>query len=171
MRETRVTVAEINGSRDGRAGISISAGRRKAGNRHRGRAEILPRRPASCNVLVVDGFVNGEPAPACARSLSTKARSPRCANPVSWSPISQADDKNIERHSTASRKASAGTDALARGRKGQPHRVCSRGGPARVAWAELKARACAADRLSICRLQDLSRSASAQPATARFLTL
>ena len=72
MPRTRVTVVEIDPGvvnvarryfhfpeEDARLGIVIGDG-----------AEVVPQRPASCDVLVVDGFVNGSPAKRlCTRSF------------------------------------------------------------------------------------------------------
>jgi len=90
MPQTRVTVVEIDPGvvtaarryfrfpeEDARLQIVIGDG-----------AQAVPQRPASCDVLVVDGFVNGSPRRACARDRSTTAPSPRCARAASWSPTS-----------------------------------------------------------------------------------
>jgi spermidine synthase len=175
MRETRVTVAEINPGvvtvarkyfhlpqEDERLEIVIGDG-----------AEILPRRPASCDVLVVDGFVDGEPARAlCTQSFYESAFA-ALREPGIMVANFMADDKNIERHFGRIEKSFGRYPTLLLAEeKDNLIAFAHRGCPARVAWAELKARARAADRrfdLPLARsFPDLRRR---NPHTARFLTL
>jgi spermidine synthase len=175
MPGTRVTVAEINPGvvtvarkyfhlpqEDERLEIVIGDG-----------AEILPRRPASCDVLVVDGFVNGEPARAlCTQSFYESAFA-ALREPGIMVANFMADDQNIERHFERIEKAFGRHPTLLLAEE-EDNLIAfaHRGGPARIAWAELKARARAAARLFDLRLArslpDLRRR---NPHTARFLTL
>jgi spermidine synthase len=175
MPGTRVTVAEINPGvvtvarkyfhlpqEDARLEIVIGDG-----------AEILPRRPASCDVLVVDGFVNGEPARAlCTQSFYESAFA-ALREPGIMVANFMADDQNIERHFDRIEKAFGRHPTLLLAEE-EDNLIAfaHRGGPARIAWAELKARARAAARLFDLRLArslpDLRRR---NPHTARFLTL
>ena len=173
--ETRVAVIEINPGvvtvarkyfhfppEDERLEVVIGDG-----------AEILPRRRASCDVLVVDGFVNGEPARTlCTQSFYESAFA-ALREPGIMVANFMADDKKIERHFDRIEKAfgRAPTLLLAE-EEDNLIAFAHRGGPARIAWTELKARARAADRLFDLRLArslpDLRRR---NPHTARFLTL
>jgi spermidine synthase len=175
MPRTRVTVAEINPGvvtvarkyfhlppEDERLEIVIGDG-----------AEILPRRPAGCDVLVVDGFVNGEPARAlCTQSFYESAFA-ALREPGIMVANFMADDKNIERHFDRIERAFGRYPTLLLAEE-EDNLIAfaHRGGPARIAWVELKARARAAARLFDLRLAksfpDLLRR---NPHTARFLTL
>jgi spermidine synthase len=175
MPRTRVTVAEINpgvvtvarkyfhlAEEDERLKIVIGDG-----------ADILPRRPASCDVLVVDGFVNGEPARAlCTQSFYESAFS-ALREPGIMVANFMADDKKIERHFDRIERAFGRHPTLLLAEE-EDNLIAfaQRGGPARISWAELKARARTAARLFDLPLakcfSDLRRR---NPHTARFLTL
>ncbi len=175
MPRTRVTVAEINPGvvtvarkyfhlpqEDERLEIVIGDG-----------AEILPRRPASCDVLVVDGFVNGEPARAlCTQSFYESAFA-ALREPGIMVANFMADDKNIERHFDRIEKSFGRHPTLLLAEE-EDNLIAfaHRGGPARIAWTELKARARAVERLFDLPLAksfpDLRRR---NAHTARFLTL
>src|SRR5258708_6720296 len=100
MLQTRVTVVEINPGvvtvarryfhfpeEDARLEIVIGDG-----------AEAVPQRPASCDVLVVDGFVNGSPAKdLCTRSFYDSAFAALRPGGVMVANF-MADDKRIETH-------------------------------------------------------------------------
>jgi len=175
MPKTRVTVAEINpgvvtvarkyfhfAEEDERLEIVIGDG-----------AEILPQRRASCDVLVVDGFVNGRAADAlCTQSFYDSAFA-ALREPGIMVANFMADDKRIERHCERIEKSfgRCPTLLLAEEEDNLIAFAC-RGGPARIAWTELKARARASARLFGLPLvkcfPDLRRR---NPHTARFLTL
>ncbi len=104
MPKTRVTVVEINPGvvsvarkyfhfpgEDARLAIVIGDG-----------AEAVPQRPASCDVLVVDGFVNRS-----ARRRSTPPRSPRCARAGCWWPTSWPTTSASRPTASVSKRASA----------------------------------------------------------------
>src|SRR5260370_24219939 len=100
MLQARVTVVEINPGvvtvarryfhfpeEDARLEIVIGDG-----------AEVVPRRPASCDVLVVDGFVNGSPAKGlCTRSFYDGAFAALRPGGVMVANF-MSDDKRIETH-------------------------------------------------------------------------
>ena len=175
MPETRVTVAEINpgvvtvarryfhfAEEDERLEIVIGDG-----------AEILPQRRASCDVLVVDGFVNGRAADAlCTQSFYDSAFA-ALREPGIMVANFMADDKRIERHCERIEKSFGRTPTLLLAEE-EDNLIAfaHRGGPARIAWTELKARARAAARCFDLPLvkcfPDLRRR---NPHTARFLTL
>ena len=175
MPKTRVTVAEINpgvvtvarkyfhfAEEDERLEIVIGDG-----------AEILPQRPASCDVLVVDGFVNGRAADAlCTPSFYDSAFA-ALREPGIMVANFMADDKRIERHCERIEKSFGRSPTLLLAEE-EDNLIAfaHRGGPARIAWAELKARARAVDRsfgLPLAKsFPDLRRR---NPHTARFLTL
>jgi spermidine synthase len=175
MPRTRVTVAEINPGvvtvarryfhlprEDERLEIVIGDG-----------AEILPRRAASCDVLVVDGFVNGEPARAlCTQSFYESAFA-ALREPGIMVANFMADDKRIERHLDRIERAFGRYPTLLLAEE-EDNLIAfaHRGGPARIAWADLKVRARAAEQLFDLPLArcfpDLRRR---NPHTARYLTL
>src|SRR5438445_183812 len=98
MPQTRVTVVEINPGvvtaarryfhfpeEDARLEIVVGDG-----------AEVVPQRPASCDVLVVDGFVNGSPAKdLCTRSFYDSAFAALRPGGVMVANF-MSDDKRIE---------------------------------------------------------------------------
>jgi spermidine synthase len=92
-------------------------------------AEAVPRRPASCDVLVVDGFVNGSPAKAlCTRSFYDGGRIAESFGRTPTLLLAEEEDNLIA--------------------------FALRGGPPRIRWTELKARARAAQRLLELPLED-----------------
>jgi len=175
MPRTRVTVAEINpgvvtvarkyfhfAEEDERLEIVIGDG-----------AEIMPRRPASCDVLVVDGFVNGRAADAlCTQSFYDSAYA-ALREPGIMVANFMADDKRIERCCERIVKSFGRYPTLLLAEeKDNLIAFAHRGGPARIAWTELKARARAAARLfDLPLVKSLPGLRRRNPHTARFLTL
>jgi spermidine synthase len=171
----RVTVAEINpgvvtvarkyfhfAEEDERLRIVIGDG-----------AEIVPLRPASCDVLAVDGFVDGKPADAlCTQSFYDAARAALRPPGVLVANF-MADDRQLERHFERIAKSfgRAPTLLLAEERDNLIA-FAFRGGPRRVAWSVLRARARAAERLFDLPLGScLAPLKERNPHTARFLSL
>jgi spermidine synthase len=175
MLQTHVTVVEINPGvvtvarryfhfpeEDGRMEIVIGDG-----------AEAVPQRPASCDVLVVDGFVNGSPAKAlCARPFYDGAFAALRPSGVMVANF-MSDDKGIETYCGRIEESFGRNPTLLLAEEEDNIIAFAvRGGPARISWAELKARARDAQRvfdlpLEEC-LADLRRRNSH---TAQFLTL
>jgi len=175
MPETRVTVAEINPGvvtaarkyfrfpeEDERLEIVIGDG-----------AEVVPARPMSCDVLVVDGFVNGKaPETLCAQSFYDAAFAALRETGVMVANF-MADDKRIERH-LGRIAASFGRPAtlLLAEEKVNLVAFAFRGGPARIPWSELRARARAAKALFSLPLEEcLAPLKKRNRHTARFLSL
>ena len=144
MRKTRVVVVEINPGvvtvarryfrfpeEDGRLEIVIGDG-----------AQIVPARPSSCDVLVVDGFVNGKPATDlckqsfyCAGFAALRYGGVMVANFM-------ADDRKLERHCARIERAFGRPPLLLLAEEGDNLIAFAlRGGPSRLAWPELRARA------------------------------
>jgi len=175
MPDTRVTVAEINPGvvtvarkyfhfpeEDERLEILIGDG-----------AEVVPSRPASCDVLVIDGFVDGKaPDALCTLSFYEAAFAALRETGVMVANF-MADDKRIERHleriaASFGRKA---TLLLAEERDNLIA-FALRGGPPRIAWSELRARARAGKALFDLPLEAFLASLRKRNRhTARFLTL
>src|SRR6267142_377626 len=144
MPRTRVTVVEINPGvvtvarkyfrfpeEDERLELVIGEG-----------AGAVARRTASCDVLVVDGFVNGKVADSlCTPAFydaAFAALRPRGAMVANF----MADDAKLERHCARIEKAFGRPPALLLAEE-QDNLIAFalRGGPSRLAWARLKARA------------------------------
>ena len=175
MPGTRVSVAEINPGvvtvarkyfhfpeEDDRLEIVIGDG-----------AQLVLERPASCDVLVVDGFVNGSPAKdLCAQSFYDGAFEALREGGVMVANF-MSDDKRLK---TWCRRiqASFGRHPTLLLAEEEDNIIAFgiRGGPPRIAWAELKARVHAAQRLFGLSLEecfaDLRRR---NTHTARFLNL
>lgn len=150
MPGTRVTVVEINPGvvtvarkyfhfpeEDARLAIVIGDG-----------AEVVPQRPASCDVLVVDGFVNGRPAKAlCTPSFYDSTVAALRPGGVLVANF-MSDDKRIE---TCCKRieTSFGRRPVLLLAEEEDNIIAFalREGPPRIAWSELQARARAAQRL------------------------
>ena len=175
MPQTRVTVVEINPGvvtvarkyfhfpgEDGRLEIVTGDG-----------AEVVPQRPASCDVLVVDGFVNGSPAKdLCTQSFYDSAFAALRPGGVMVANF-MSDDKRIEAYCGRIEESFGRNPTLLLAEEEDNFIAFAlRDGPPRIPWAELKARARAAQRLFDLPLQeclaDLRRRNSH---TTRFLTL
>jgi spermidine synthase len=175
MLRTRVTVAEINPGvvtvarryfrfpeEDGRLEIVIDEG-----------AAAVAQRPASFDVLVVDGFVNGRVADSlCTRSFYAAAFAalrPRGVMVANF----MADDRRLERHSARIEKTFGRSPALLLAEE-QDNLIAFavRGGPSRLAWTQLRARARAArERLGLNLDASLGALKERNPGTARYLEL
>jgi spermidine synthase len=175
MRQTRVTVVEIDPGvvtvarryfhfpeEDARLEIVIGDG-----------AQVVPRRPASCDVLVVDGFVNGSPAKdLCARSFYGSAFAALRPGGVMVANF-MSDDKRIETYCGRIEESFGRSPALLLAEEEDNFIAFAlRGGPPRVAWAELKARARAANALFGLPLEECFASLRRHNShTSRFLEL
>lgn len=148
MPKTRVVVAEINPGvvtvarkyfrfpeEDERLEIVVGDG-----------AEIVPARPASCDVLVVDGFVNGSPAKdLCTQSFYDAAFAALRKGGVMVANF-MSDDKRLEAYCERIEKSFGSRPALLLAEEEDNFIAFAiRGGPPRIAWTELKARARAAN--------------------------
>ena len=157
MPDTRVTVVEINPGvvtvarryfrfpgEDSRLEIVIGDG-----------AEAVPQRPASCDVLVVDGFVNGSPAKSlCTRSFYDGAFAALRPGGVMVANF-MSDDKRIETYcGRIAESFGRGPTLLLAEEEDNIIAFALRGGPLRVRWTDLKARARAAQRLLDLPLED-----------------
>ena len=175
MLRTRVTVVEIDPGvvnvarryfhfpeEDARLEIVIGDG-----------AEVVPQRPASCDVLVVDGFVDGSPAKnLCTRSFYDSAFAALRPGGVMAANF-MSDDTLIETYCGRIEESFGRSPTLLLAEEEDNFIAFAlRNGPPRIAWAELKARARAAQRLFDLPLEeclaDLRRRNSH---TAQFLTL
>ena len=175
MPKTRVTVVEINPGvvtvarkffhfpeEDERLEIVIGDG-----------AGIVPARPASCDVLVVDGFVNGSPAKdLCAQSFYDSAFAALRSGGVMVANF-MADDKRIEAYCKRIEKSFGRHPTLLLAQEEDNFIAFAlRGGPPRVAWSELKARARAARDLLGLPLEECFASLRRHNShTSRFLEL
>jgi spermidine synthase len=118
-------------------------------------AEAVPQRPASCDVLVVDGFVNGSPAKGlCTRSFYDGAFAALRAGGVMVANF-MSDDRRIETYCRRI-EASFGRAPTLLLAEEEDNLIAFalRGGPPRIRWTELKARARAAQRLLELPLED-----------------
>ena len=136
-------------------------------------AEAVPQRPASCDVLVVDGFVNGSPAKdLCTRSFYDGAFAALRPGGVMVANF-MSDDKRIENY-CGRIEESFGRDPTLLLAEEEDNFIAFalRDGPQRIPWAELKGRARTAQRLFDLPLEeclaDLRRRNSH---TTQFLTL
>src|SRR5262249_35746648 len=134
-------------------------------------AEAVAERPASCDALAVDGFVNG----AVASTLCTQAfydaayaaLRPRGVLVANF----MADDTRLERHCARIEKSFGRPPVLLLAEE-QDNLIAFavRGGPARLAWKDLEARARAARARLGLRLDDsLAPLKERNPGTARYL--
>jgi spermidine synthase len=136
-------------------------------------AEEVVERPASCDVLVVDGFVNGRVAPTlCTQSFydaAFAALRPRGVLVANF----MADDARLERHCARIQKAFGRSPALLLAEE-QDNLIAFavRGGPSRLAWKDLESRAREARaRLGLPLEQSLAPLRERNPGTARYLEL
>jgi spermidine synthase len=175
MARTRVTVIEINPGvvtvarkffhfpdEDERLEIVIGDG-----------AEIVPRRPGSADVLVVDGFENGKPAEAlCTQPFYDAAFAVLRKGGVLVANF-MSDDKKMERHFERIEKSFGRQPTLLLAEeKDNLIAFALRGGPARIAWTELTERARAASALLGLQLEEsFSSLRRRNPHNHRFLTL
>ena len=175
MPGTRVTVAEIDPGvvtvarkyfrfpeEDERLEIVIGDG-----------AAAVAERSASCDVLVVDGFVNGNVADSlCTRSFYDAAFSALRPEGVMVANF-MADDGKLERHCARIEKAFGRAPILLLAEE-QDNLIAfaMRGGPRRLAWSQLRARARAASALFGLQLKEcLAALKERNPGTGRFLDL
>jgi len=175
MPATRVTVAEINPGvvtvarkyfqfpeEDERLGIVIGEG-----------AEEVARRPASCDVLALDGFVNGRVAGSlCTRMFYESAFAalrPRGVMVANF----MADDPRLERHCARIERAFGRAPLLLLAEEEDNLIAFAvREGPSRLAWARLNARARdARARLGLGLDVSLAALKERNPGTARYLEL
>ncbi len=175
MLQTRVTVVEIDPGvvnvarryfhfpeEDARLEIVIGDG-----------AEVVPQRPASCDVLVVDGFVDGSPAKdLCTRSFYDSAFAALRPGGVMAANF-MSDDTLIETYCGRIEESFGRSPTLLLAEEEDNFIAFAlRGGPPRIAWAELKARARAASALFGLPLGECVPSLRQRnPHTTRFLTL
>jgi spermidine synthase len=144
MPEARVTVVEINPGvvtvarkyfrlpdEDERLRIVIGEG-----------AAAVAERTASCDVLVVDGFVNGKVASSLCTPAFYEATFAALRPQGVMVANFMADDGKLERHCARIEKAFGRPPALLLAEE-QDNLIAFafRGGPSRFAWAQLKARA------------------------------
>jgi len=130
-----------------------------------GRAAVA----ASCDVLVVDGFVDGSAAKALCTHPSTTAPSGLRPGGVMVANF-MSDDGRIEPLQAIEESFGRRPTLLLAEERGQFCRLRPRNGPPRIAWAELKARARAAQRLFDLSLEDCFPSLKhAIPTQAGFL--
>ena len=136
-------------------------------------AEVVAARPASCDVLVVDGFVNGRVADSlCTRSFYAAAFAALRTSGVMVANF-MADDGKLERHCARIEKAFGRPPMLL---LAEEHdnliAFAPRGGPSRLAWARLKARARDADARFRLRLDEcLAPLKERNSGTNRYLEL
>jgi spermidine synthase len=175
MPGTRVAVAEINPGvvtvarkyfhfpeEDGRLEIVVGDG-----------AELVPQRPGSCDVLVVDGFIDGSPARGlCAQAFYHAACAALRPGGVMVANF-MADDRRIDTYCSRIEKSFGRYPTLLLAEEEDNFiAFAPRGGPPRIAWAELRARARAAKALFGLALEEnfesLRRHNSGTP---RYLTL
>ena len=144
MPETRVVVAEIDPGvvtvarryfhfpeEDERLEIVVGDG-----------ARIVPKRPASCDALVVDGFVDGRvPADLCTQAFYRSAFAALRPQGVMVANF-MADDAKLERHCARIEKAFGRPPVLLLAEE-QDNLIAFalRGGPSRLAWKDLRVRA------------------------------
>jgi spermidine synthase len=175
MPRTRVTVAEIDAEvlaaarkyfhfpqDDRRLRVVIGDG-----------ASIVPGQPAKADVLVLDGFDNGESASGLCTQPFYDAAFAALRAPGVLVANFMADDRRLGRHLERIEKSfgRAPTLLLAE-EKDNMIAFAHRGGPPRIAWSELKARALSANSLYGLRLDEcLPPLRRRNPHTARFLTL
>jgi spermidine synthase len=136
-------------------------------------AAAVARRPASCDVLVVDGFVNGSVAGSlCTRSFYEAAFSALRPQGVMVANF-MADDGKLERHCARIEKAFGRAPILLLAEE-QDNLIAFavRGGPPRLAWSQLRARARASNALFGLELGEcVAALKERNPGTGRFLDL
>ena len=111
-------------------------------------AEVVPERPASCDVLVVDGFIDGSPAKdLCAQAFYDGAFAALREGGMMVANF-MSDDKRLETYCARIERSFGRRPALLLAEEEDNFIAFAlRGGPPRIAWAELKARARAANAL------------------------
>jgi len=136
-------------------------------------ADAVAKRPESCDVLVVDGFVNGKVASTlCTRSFydaAFAALRPRGVLVANF----MADDGKLERHCARIEKAFGRQPALLLAEeRDNLIAFALRDGPPRLAWARLKARAREAHaRLGLRLGECLASLKERNPGNDRYLEL
>lgn len=136
-------------------------------------AEVVPRRPSSCDVLVVDGFIGGSPAKGlCAQAFYEAAFAALREGGVMVANF-MSDDRRMEAYCRRIERAFGRRPALLLAEEEDNFiAMARRGGPPRIAWAELKARARAADSLFGLPLGDCLDSLRRHNShTSRYLEL
>jgi spermidine synthase len=175
MSGARVTVAEIDPgvvtvarkyfrfpAEDERLEIVIGEG-----------ADAVAERPASCDVLVVDGFVNGKVAGSlCTQSFydaAFAALRPRGVMVANF----MADDGKLERHCSRIEKSFGRSPALLLAKeRDNLIAFAPRGGPRRLLWAQLRAGAREARARFGLRLEEcLASLKERNTGNARYLEL
>lgn len=175
MPATRVTVAEIDPGvvtvarkyfhfpgEDERLEIVIGEG-----------AKEVARRRAGCDVLVVDGFVNGRVAGSlCTRSFYEAAFAALRPHGVMVANF-MADDARLERHCARIERAFGREPVLLLAEEEDNLIAFAvKGGPSSLAWAQLRARARdARERLGLALDKSLAALKERNPGTARHLEL
>jgi spermidine synthase len=175
MPGTRVIVAEINPGvvtvarryfglpeEDERLRIVVGNG-----------AEAVPARPASCDVLVVDGFVNGRPsAELCTQAFYGGALAALRKGGVMVANF-MADDGKLDRHCARIEKAFGRPPVLLLAEEEDNLIAFAvRGGPSRIAWSQLASRARDARKRLGLHLEDsLAALKERNPGTSRYLEL
>ena len=134
-------------------------------------AAAAVQRPASCDVLVVDGFVNGKVASSlCTPAFYNTAFAALRPQGVMVANF-MADDGKLERHCARIEKAFGRPPALLLAEE-QDNLIAFafRGGPPRFAWAQLKARARQAKaRFGLSLEESLVSLKDRNSGTARYL--
>ena len=134
-------------------------------------ADAVTERPASCDVLVVDGFVNGKVAPSlCTQPFYRAAFAALRPQGVLVANF-MADDGKLERHCARIEKAFGRPPVLLLAEEEDNLIAFAlRGGPRRLPWARLRARAHEADARFALRLGEcLASLKERNPGTARYL--
>src|SRR5258706_4877408 len=110
-------------------------------------AQAVPQRPASCDVLVVDGFVDGRPAKGlCTQSFYDRAFAALRPGGVMVANF-MSDDQRIETYCRRIEESfGRGPTLVLAEEEDNFIAFALRGGPPRIAWGELQARARAAHR-------------------------
>lgn len=136
-------------------------------------AEIVSRRPGSADVLIVDGFEDGRPAEGlCTQAFYAAAFAALREGGVMVANF-MSDDRKIERHFERIEKSFGRYPTLLLAEeKDNLIAFALRGGPARIAWAGLKARALDAnERYGLSLEKCFASLRRRNPHTHRFLTL
>ncbi|HMH16591.1 MAG TPA: fused MFS/spermidine synthase [Burkholderiales bacterium] len=173
--DTRVTVVEINPGvvtvarkyfhfpeEDERLSIVIGDG-----------AEVVREQAASCDVLVVDGFVNGKVVDALCTQSFYAAAFAALRPPGVMVANFMSDDRKIERHCARIAKNFGRKPTLLLAEEGDNLIAFAlRDAPPRISWAELKARARAANaQLGLPLESSFEALKQRNPHTHRFLAL